>query len=340
MERWRKLLGLFVRVALPLLLALGGFYALDRGLGRFEGGGPYKQEIPRPIANVRRAPAARHAVLGCSTSNWFPDALRRGWRLGRDDVVDAHMSDCLQACTMAEARQLAAQGRHFQTATFGVNAFEYCEAYRERRSMQEVTLMPLEHSLDLARVYAHSEDPLRYAGGWLMNQVSDVYGNTMWLQHHVRKLWFGNEGLDARWFRREVPPARAKKESFRCDYAAADRDFGLAATRGALRALTALADRVQLVLLPDKQNSAPGADARRVRELYAIEHRQLAAEFERVELIELLDPALTRPELFRDGAHLNRKGVELASARLAKRLTPLVELARSGSTHAPGPEAP
>lgn len=324
MRRW------LWRVGLPLALTLAGVVALDRAIGRHQGGGPYREEIPRPIAEVRRAPAARHIVVGCSTSNWFAQALRSGWKLARTDIVDAHMSDCLQGCTMAEARRLQALGRHFQSATFGVNSFEYCEAYRERRSMQEVDLMPLEYSLDLARLYVHSDDPLRYAGGWLMNHVSLVYGNTMWLQRHARKLWFGNESLDARWFRRDTPPKGPRKEAFQCDYAAADRDFGKAATRGALRALTALADRVQLVLLPDKQHSADTDDARRTRELFVREHAELAGEFERVELIDLLDPALTRPQLFRDGAHLNAKGVKLASAHLVRRLRPLPLPARGG----------
>jgi hypothetical protein len=326
-------------VLLPLALALGLLAIVDRTIARFEGGGPYRQEIPRPIAAVRGAPAARHVVLGCSTSNWFAGALRRGWKLGRKDIVDAHMSDCLQACTMAEARHLAALGRHFQTATFGVNAFEYCEAYRERRSMQEVELMPLEHSLDLARVYWHADDPLRYAGGWLMNHASLVYGNTMWLQRHARKRWFGNEGLDGRWFRPEPLPKRGRKEGFRCNYAATDRDFGLAATRGALCALEGLAERVQLVLLPDKQHSGDGAEARRTRELFAAEHRELVAEFERVELIELLDPELTKQELFRDGAHLSRRGVKVASASLAKRLPRLPVLARASAAGESGDEA-
>ena len=320
------LLRLILRVLL-IAATLGALYLVDRAIGRWQGGGPYREEIPRPLAAVRRAPEARHVVLGCSTSNWFAGAVQRGWRLGKNAVVDAHMSDCLQACTMAEARRLAAQGRHFQTATFGVNAFEYCEAYRERRSMQEVDLMPLERSLDLARVYAHSDDPLRYVGGWLLNHVSLVYGNTMWLQRHARKSWFGNEGLDNNWFRLQPPPPRPRKESFRCDYMAADRAFGMAATRGALRALEALADRVQLVVLPDKQNSANSDEARRARELFAREHRELSADFDRVELIELLDPALTKPELFRDGAHLNNKGLKLASASLAQHLASLPALA-------------
>jgi hypothetical protein len=315
------------KVGLPLALTLAGVVALDRAIGRHEGGGPYRQEVWRPIAEVRRAPTARHIVVGCSTSNWFAKALRSGWKLDRRDIVDAHMSDCLQGCTMAEARQLQVLGRHFQTATFGVNSFEYCEAYRERRSMQEVDLMPFQHSLDLARVYIHSDDPLRYAGGWLMNHVSLVYGNTMWLQRHARKRWFGNESLDARWFRREVPPKGPRKEAFQCDYSAADRDFGKAATRGALRALTALADRVQLVLLPDKQHSADTEAARMNRELFAQEHRDLAADFERVELVDLLDPALTRPQLFRDGAHFNTKGIQLASTHLVRRLPRPPELA-------------
>jgi len=314
-RRW--LLG----VMLPIALVLAGVVALDRAIGRYEDGGPYRQEIPRPIAAVRRAPGARHIVLGCSTSNWFAGALRGGWKLGSSDVVDAHMSDCLQGCTMAEARHLQALGRHFQTATLGINTFEYCEAYRERRSMQEADLMPLAHSLELARLYIHSDDPLRYVGGWLMNEASLVYGNTMWLQRHARKRWLGNESLDGRWFRREAPAKGGpRKEAFQCDYAAADRDFGKAATRGALRALEALADRVQLVLLPDKQHSADTEAARRTRELFALEHRELAAEFERVELVDLLGPALTKPELFRDGAHLNPRGLKLASAELVRRV--------------------
>jgi hypothetical protein len=322
------------KVGLPLALTLAGVVAVDRAIGGHEGGGPYRQEIWRPIAEVRRAPTARHIVVGCSTSNWFAKALRSGWKLERQDIVDAHMSDCLQGCTMAEARQLQVLGRHFQTATFGVNSFEYCEAYRERRSMQEVELMPFEHSLDLARVYIHSDDPLRYAGGWLMNHASLVYGNTMWLQRHARKRWFGNESLDARWYRRELPPKGPRKESFQCDYSVADRDFGKAATRGALRALSALSDRVQLVLLPDKQHSADTDAARRNRELFALEHRELAADFERVELVDLLEPALTQPQLFRDGAHFNAKGVQLASAHLVRRLPRPPELARAADAPA------
>jgi hypothetical protein len=320
------------KVGVPLALTLAGVLALDRTIGHHEGGGPYRKEIPRPIAEVRRAPTARHIVVGCSTSNWFAKALRSGFQLGRSDIVDAHMSDCLQGCTMAEARRLEALGRHFQTATFGVNSFEYCEAYRERRSMQEVDLMPIEHSLELARVYIHSDDPLRHAGGWLMNHASLVYGNTMWLQRHARKRWFGNESLDARWFRREALPKGPRREAFQCDYAAADRDFGKAATRGALRALSALADRVRLVLLPDKQHSADTEEARRTRELFVQEHRELVGDFDRVELVDLLDPALTQPQLFRDGAHFNAKGVKLASAHLLRRLPRLPQPSRPGAT--------
>ena len=192
-----------LRWLLPLGLTLAAFVAIDRAIGRYEEGGPYRQEIPRPILAVQRAPEARHVVLGCSTSNWFAPALVKGWQLPASDVVDAHMSDCLQACTLAEARRLQALGRHFQTATFGVNTFEYCEEYRERRSMQEVELMPLGRSLELARVYSHSQDPLRYAGGWLLNQVSLVYSNTMWLQRHFRKAWFGDESSGNAWFEQE-----------------------------------------------------------------------------------------------------------------------------------------
>jgi hypothetical protein len=320
-------------------LALGLLLFVDRVIGRHERGGPYRVEISRPIDAVLRARRARHVVLGCSTSNWFAGALQYGWRLGNADVVDAHMSDCLQTCTMAQAWHLVALGRHFQTATFGVNAFEYCEAYRARRSMQEVELMPLEHSLELARVYWHAGDPLRYAGGWLMNQVSTVYGSTVWLQPHTRKAWFGNDELDRRWFLRERPPPAPPPDFFQCDYAGADRGFGMAATRGALRALEALADRVQLIVLPDEQSSADTAEARAVRELFAREHRELAAEFERVELIELLEPALTQQVLFRDGAHLNPEGIRLASKRLARRLPRLPAVAQHDGERAPAPRA-
>ncbi len=304
-----------------MALGLLAVIAIDRNLGRIEGGGPYRREIPRPIEVVRAASGARHVVLGCSTSEWFAPALARAWRVGSGAVVDAHMSDCLQACTLAEARRLHQLGRHFETATFGVNTFEYCESYRERRSMQEVELLPPGDTLELARVYAHSEDPLRHAGGWFMNHVSLVYGNTMWLQRHFRKRWFGNETLDAEW----SAPARSVQPktgggAFRCDYALADRDFGLAATRGALRALELLADRVQLVLLPDRTYSGTSDEARRVRELFRLEHERMAGEFERVQIVDLLDDSLTREALFRDRAHLNAKGVKRASALLAERV--------------------
>ena len=306
------------RQAASLLLTLAVFGWLDHAIGQHEDGGPYRQEIPRPIRVVRRAPDAHHIVLGCSTSKWFPTALVAGWGLADGEVVDAHMSDCLQACTLAEARRLQSVGRHFETATFGVNTFEYCEEYRERRSMQEVELLPLGYTLDLARVYLHSDDPLRYAGGWLLNHVSHVYGNTMWLQRHARKSWFGSEGLNNAWFEREPPPPRKRRERFGCDYVAADRDFGLAATRGALRALRSLADRVQLVLLPDRDYASDGEAARQGRELFAAEHRALSAQMKRVQLIDLLQPQLLDTKLFRDGAHLNPDGVKRATSLLSE----------------------
>jgi len=306
------------RQAAALLLTLALFGWLDRAIGRHEDGGPYRQEIPRPIRAVRRAPEARHIVLGCSTSKWFAPALVAGWGLPAGQVVDAHMSDCLQTCTLAEARALQSVGRHFETATFGVNLFEYCEEYRERRSMQEVDLLPLSYTLDLARVYLHSEDPLRYAGGWLLNHASVVYGNTMWLQRHARKSWFGSEGLHNAWFERVPPPPRKRREVLGCDYVAADRDFGLAATRGALRALRSLADRVQLVLLPDRDYASDSEAARRGRELFTAEHRALSAQMKRVQVIDLLQPQLLDPKLFRDGAHFNRDGVRRATSALSE----------------------
>jgi hypothetical protein len=313
---------------------------VDRAIGNQEGGGPYRQEIPRPIRAVQRAPAAQHLVIGCSTSNWFPAALPEALQVGKRAVVDGHMSDCLQACTLAEARRLQALGRHFSSVTFGVNTFEYCEDYRERRSMQEVELMPLAHSLELGRVYWHSDEPLRYVGGWFMNQVSLVYGNTMWLQRHTRKAWFGNEGTDGDWFRPSVPKPARKKDAFLCDYVAADRDFGLAATRGALVALADLADRVRLVLLPDRGYAEDTAEARAGRELFAREHRRLVAGFPRVDLVDLLDPTLTRRELFRDGAHLNAKGVRAAQHVLTARLRELPPLPVEGSDRTPREHEP
>jgi hypothetical protein len=315
--------GVRFRVLASLLVTLAAFVWLDRWIGRWEDGGPYRQEIPRPVTAVMQAPSAHHIVLGCSTSNWFAPALAAGWGLQESEVVDAHMSDCLQACTLAEARRLQSLGRHFQTATFGVNTFEYCEDYRERRSMQEVELMPLGDTLDLARVYVHSTDPLRYAGGWLMNQVSLVYGNTMWLQRHARKSWFGNEGSNNGWLERGPAPRRPRADGLGWDYPAADRDFGLAATRGALRAMLALADRVQLVLLPDQDYAADSDPARAGRELFVAEHRALAAKLKRVDLIELLDPSLLDPKLFRDGAHFNPRGVKRARSVLSKNLIQL-----------------
>jgi hypothetical protein len=301
----------------PALLAW-----VDRAIGRHEGGGPYREEIPRPIRAVQSAASARHLVLGCSTSNWFAGALAKAWQLEKSAVVDAHMSDCLQSCTLAEARHLQALGRHFETVTFGVNSFEYCEEYRERRSMQEVELMPIERSLELARIYVQSSDPLRHFGGWLVNHVSLVYGNTMWLQRHTRKSWLGNESPNGNWFRRE-PPKPRRREAFGCDYVAADRDFGRAASRGALVALEALADRVMLVVLPDRAYALDTPEARAARELFVREHRELVSEFQRVELIDLVAPQLARRELFRDGAHLNAKGIRAATRVLSAGLPKL-----------------
>src|SRR5688572_5537760 len=128
LRRWLSWSRLSGPVALTLVMA----FFVDRAIGGVEGGGPYRREIWRPVRAVERAEKATHVVLGCSTSKWFPAALHRAHQLGKHALVDAHMSDCLPACTMAQSRRLLQLGKRFQTATFGVNLFEYCEDYRER----------------------------------------------------------------------------------------------------------------------------------------------------------------------------------------------------------------
>jgi hypothetical protein len=278
-------------------------------------------------------------VLGSSTSEWFPGAITQHWKLSRSQVLDAHMSDCHQSCTMAEAAALVRMGLHYQTATFGVNMYEYCESYRARRSMQEVELLPFDESLRLLPIYARSDDPLRLAGGWLLNQLSDVYGNTMWLQRHHRKAWFGNEALARNWFRTSDEKKPKRDTAFSCDYLEADRRFGIAATRAAVQVAAELADQVYLIALPDKPHSGDAPEAQQARETFRAEHADLAGSFERVRFIDLLDPSVAQARHFRDNAHLNRQGIKAASRLFRSKLSQAVvsEGQRPQRTQDPGP---
>ncbi len=314
-------LGKSWRPALAVVVAVAAVFLVDRWVGSIDQGGPYRQAIREPVSRAQRAHGAEHIVLGCSTSEWFPSAIRGYRKLSSEKVVDAHMSDCHQSCTMAEATALRRLGLHYQTATFGVNMFEYCEKYRARRSMQEVALLPFDESLRLLPIYAASDDPLRLAGGWLLNHLSLVYGNTMWLQRHHRKAWFGNESLSSTWFRKSKPKKQARREAFECDYLEADRRFGLAATRAAVEAATELADQVYLVVLPEKPYSGDAPAAARAREKFFAEHADLTKDLDGVHVIDLLDSSLAQARHFRDNAHLNRQGIKAASKLFRQKLS-------------------
>ena len=314
-KSWRPALS-----ALAVVVAVAAVFGVDRWVGGVERGGPYRQAIQQPVSRAQKAHGAEHIVLGCSTSEWFPSAIARSRKLSREKVVDAHMSDCHQSCTMAEATALRRLGLHYQTATFGVNMFEYCEKYRARRSMQEVELLPFDESLRLLPVYAASDDPLRMAGGWLLNHLSLVYGNTMWLQRHHRKAWFGNESLSSSWFRKSKPK-KQRREAFECDYLEADRRFGLAATRAAVEAASELADQVYLVALPEKPYSGAAPELAKARETFYAEHADLTKDLDRVVVVDLLDSSLAQARHFRDNAHLNRQGIQAASKLFHRKLS-------------------
>lgn len=316
------------RQALALVITGTALFWVDRRIGGIDQGGPYREALREPLRRAERAREAEHVVLGCSTVSWLPRAIAGQRKLPNGKVLDAHISDCHQSCSMAEAVKLARMGRHYQSATFGVNMFEYCQSYRARRSMQEVELLPFDESLRLLPVYLQSDDPLRLTGGWLLNQVSQVYGNTMWLQRHVRKDWFGKESLAASWYRKSEPEQKTKtktktkrRQAFRCDYLEADRRYGTAATRAALEAALELADQVYLVLLPDKVYSDPSETSARANETFLTEHAALVSDLERVQMIELVDPRVIQPRHFRDNAHLNRQGISAASKLFRRKLS-------------------
>ncbi len=255
-------------------------------------------------------PKAGAVILGSSTSkDWLPASLvERLLGLPRGQVVDAHINGCHQGCTWAEVRRMLQRGHHYDVAFFGTNAFQLCEFAHSKRVLQQALMVPRVDVPRLFGIYAHAEQPLQYVGRFVGMQISQAYGDTAWVQgEFLRRLAGpGKRGQSHRWARPRGPAGEAPPTcDFDDDAIALKRAF----SEGLLDDLQQLADHVYLMLLPDRTLGDPEPIRRAAWEKHVALHRALADAREGVTLIDLVTDGVTDVRKYRDGFHLNNRGI-------------------------------
>lgn len=269
-----------------------------------------------------KADGRKVLLLGSSTAvDWLPaDYLAPLLRVGRDQVLDAHVNGCHQDCAWAIVRRAAQEQRRFELAVIGVNQFQQCDDLHPKRSLQQYTLMPTRDLPRALALHARGEQPLLAAGRLLANVLSGTYGDTDYLQGQWRDALLGARDPKRahRWYS-AVAPDQAPPPF--CDYAPARVAYKLAVTAALLDDLGETSERVILVLLPDvslSQLNEPGRAAAWAAHRAA--HVELAAQRPFVTLIDLSQGGAREPADFSDGTHLSRRGIRAQRALFAREL--------------------
>lgn len=249
-------------------------------------------------------------LLGSSTTaDWLPQGfLASTFGEPREEVVRAHINGGHQTCSLAEARHLLAQGRHFRVAIFGTNQFQMCEYPHSKRVLQHQMLMPAADLPLLMGLYAKTAQPLQYYGRFVGGLASGAYAETATLQRTWARAIFGDKHNRApeRWVHRTR--RRSNKAATEiCPYEPSDVRYKSAAQDALLSSLERLADEVFLLVLPEATLSDDSPAARRAWRRHLQNMTAMADAHARVHLIDLTSSGARDPEDFTDGFHVQRK---------------------------------
>jgi len=276
---------------------------------------------------VKRSRARRIVLFGSSTSvDWLrPGHVAKIFGMRPQDVLDAHINGCHQACTRAQVLRMLRTRRRFQIAFYGTNQFQMCEYPHSKRVLQQVMNLPPADVPDTLGIYLHAEQPLNYLARFVGISLSDAYGDTAVLHRRwSKKLFGGRRGNAWRW---ALKKRRRKKKRWEfCPYESASQvAYKEEMMRSLLDLLGELADRVFVNILPD-ENLSERDPKRRVKVQSAwMRHRALMTRMCKarrwVTCIDLSGPRGARlPQHFRDGFHMSGQGAKLQLALLIEQL--------------------
>lgn len=303
---------------LPVLVAL---WMVDGWLSRDGYAGWERNSVRNSERRWDPRKSAKVAILGSSTSkDWLPGQLiEKVLKLPGRSVVDAHINGCHQGCTYAEVRRMIQRGHRYDTVFFGTNLFQLCEFAHSKRVLQQQMMTPTTDVPRLFGLYLHAEQPLQYIGRFLGMRLSGAYGDTAAVRADLsrRVLGEGKRGQGHRWHRPRV--ARAD-EPLTCAYDDDSVALKRAFTEAMLDDLAGMADHVYLMLLPDRTLALDDPAIRASWAKHVALHRALAEARPHVTLVDLVTDGVDDPRKYRDGFHLNGRGIADQRALFERRM--------------------
>lgn len=327
---------------IPTLFAL---WMLDNGISLDRYAGWERNAVRNSMARWDQQKRAKVAIFGSSTSkDWLPRpflAKVTGVRTG--DVLDAHVNGCHQGCTWASVRTLLRRERHFDTVFFGTNLFQMCEQVHSKRVLQHQIMTPAADAPRLFGLYAHAQQPLTYVGRYVGMTFSGAYGDTAAVQRWLAEDLYGKprRGRGHLWARKRIP---RKSKTASCRYRDADVAYKAAVSAALFDDLSALADEVFVMLLPDPTASSDDPEDQRRWAAHRALHQRLADARPQVTLIDLVTDGVVEPKGFRDAIHLHRDAMPRQQALFEARMKalgwPRAKGGKSkGAKRAPAPPA-
>ncbi|MCA9672002.1 MAG: hypothetical protein KC503_40680 [Myxococcales bacterium] len=276
---------------------------------------------------VARSRARRIVLFGSSTSvDWLrPGHVAQILGGKPDDVLDAHVNGCHQACTLAQVKAMLARGRRrFQYAFFGTNQFQMCEFEHSKRVLQQVMNLPAADVPETFGIYLHAERPLNYIARFIGISLSETYGDTKILQSRwSRALFEPRRGAGWRWVLKKRP--KRKNHWHLCPYEPAQVAYKAEMMRALLDSLGELSQRVFVNILPDINLSEREPKRRAKVALGWKRHRALMKKMcDARHNVTCFDLATERgarlPQHFRDGFHTSALGGQLQRALLIEQM--------------------
>lgn len=320
------------RTVLSCAAVLLAFVALDFWLSYGRQAGWERNTVRNALARIEGQPTAKVAIFGSSTSkDWLPSEKLADW-LGVEaqDVLDAHINGCHQDCTWAELRAFLRLGRRFEATFIGTNLFQLCEFEHTKRILQQSMMTPAADLPALLWSYRHAQRPLRSTGRLLGIGLSGSYGDSTMIRRRLtmtlNRIWRPVEEPTlppAAWAtKRPLPSTSAPPLS--CAYGPDDIALKRAYSEGILDMLSQMSTHVFLLLLPDRTLSLDEPEHQRRWAEHRALHEALAAARPQVHLIDLVSDGPAAPALYRDGFHLNERGIAQQQALFEARLRVLL----------------
>lgn len=316
-------------LGVALAVVLGALGVADHALSGGRSIGWERNSVRNSRKRWAKQPQAKVAIFGSSTSkDWLPAGwLARLLKVPAGQVLDAHINGCHQGCTWAEVRGFRREGRHFEAAFFGTNLFQLCEFPHTKRILQQQMMVPAADVPLLLGKYLHAQTPLLYMGRLLGVSLSGAYGDTAAVRAKLEKLAYDDADPRARAVRRHNAwrwarkrPVKVTKPPLSCEYTPEAVALKRAFTEGLMADLAGIADHTYLMLLPDRTRSLKDPEQAERWARHLAMHREIAAGYPNVTIIDLVTDGAADAKLFRDGFHLNGEGMKRQRALFQRRL--------------------